>query len=92
MLDINDNPPVFDRPEYSARIDPSDPVGTTVVRVQATDADANGKNSRLTYHLTEEDDEAFRTHFELEPDTGVIKTKSPLSCDRRRRNAAGDRY
>ena len=90
MLDINDNPPVFSRTEYSARIDPSDPVGTTVVTVKAADLDAPGKNSKVTYHMTGPD---FRTHFEVEEETGAVKTISGLGCDRRRRTAgsSGDR-
>ena len=90
MLDINDKPPVFSRTEYSARIDPSDPVGTTVVTVQATDLDAPGtKNSKVTYHMTTGGGQDFRTHFEVEEETGAVKTVSGLGCDRRRRTASG---
>lgn len=47
VLDINDNPPVFEHREYTASLSEDVAVGTQVVRVQAAsrDADANGEIS-----------------------------------------------
>lgn len=47
VLDINDNPPVFEHREYTATLSEDVAVGTQVLRVQAAsrDADANGEIS-----------------------------------------------
>lgn len=47
VLDINDNPPVFEHREYTATVSENVAVGTQVLRVQAAsrDADANGEIS-----------------------------------------------
>ena len=47
---------------------------------------ARPENSKVTYHMTGPD---FRTHFEVEEETGAVKTVSGLGCDRRRRTASG---
>lgn len=47
VLDINDNPPVFEHREYTATVSEDVTVGTQVLRVQAAsrDTDANGEIS-----------------------------------------------
>lgn len=47
ILDINDNPPVFEHREYTASLSEDTAVGTQVLRVQAVsrDTDSNGEIS-----------------------------------------------
>ena len=76
VLDINDNPPVFEVAEYTAAVNRSSPAGTTLIAVSAVDADA-GKNARLSYHLQDK----FTTHFALDPDSGELRTRDALRCN-----------
>jgi len=75
ILDINDNPPVFADNEYKVSVNDSVDVGTSLVRTVATDAD-DGKNGRISYHMPDE----FSSHFDLDEETGWIKTRSLLKC------------
>ncbi|KAK8375851.1 hypothetical protein O3P69_008534 [Scylla paramamosain] len=74
ILDVNDNPPIFDHSDYIVSLNESVPPGTSVLQVQATDNDV-GENARLTYYLAESE-----TQFAVDPETGVISTVEPLSC------------
>ncbi len=80
VLDINDNPPAFERDRYSVRANRSAPAGTELVRVRARDADA-GRNARVTYHLGGDRDGAReRRFFAVGREDGVLSTRSELSC------------
>ena len=50
VSDMNDNPPAFSRPVYTATVSEDIPVGTEVLRVTATDPD-EGDNAALRYSL-----------------------------------------
>jgi hypothetical protein len=51
VLDVNDNPPVFERKEYGAGITTTDRIGKTLLQVKANDLDLN---ETITYHLLTE--------------------------------------
>ncbi|XP_064092540.1 cadherin-related tumor suppressor-like [Macrobrachium nipponense] len=74
ILDVNDNPPIFDHSDYIVSLNESVLPGTSVLQVQATDNDI-GDNARLTYYLAESE-----TQFSVDPETGVISTMEPLRC------------
>ncbi|GAB6027294.1 hypothetical protein CHUAL_001576 [Chamberlinius hualienensis] len=74
VLDVNDNPPIFDHSDYVVSLNESVIPGTNVLQVRATDSD-DGENSRVTYYLNE-----METRFEVDPDTGVIRTQEKLNC------------
>lgn len=76
ILDINDNPPIFEKKEYSVSVNKTVSPGTSLVSVLAVDADS-GKNSRLTYHMSDK----FASHFSLDRETGLLQTRSVLTCD-----------
>jgi len=67
--DQNDNDPRFALPRYAASLPENAPLGSTVLAVQATDADI-GANARITYSLTNESQWLFR----IDNATGVITT------------------
>lgn len=74
ILDVNDNPPIFDHSDYIVSLNESVPPGTPVLQVMASDNDL-GDNSKLTYYLSETE-----TQFTVDPETGVISTTEHLSC------------
>ncbi|XP_063784677.1 protocadherin gamma-B4-like isoform X46 [Pseudophryne corroboree] len=50
ISDVNDNPPVFDKPMYISYIPEHTPAGTSVHSVQASDSDDN-ENARIVYSI-----------------------------------------
>ncbi|KAL3209768.1 hypothetical protein MRX96_037717 [Rhipicephalus microplus] len=84
VLDVNDNPPMFDHSDYFVSINESLPAGASVLQVRATDADA-GVNAQLSYFL----DPAVQADFAIDADTGVLRTAStgPPRCKRSRPDA-----
>ncbi|XP_055921654.1 protein dachsous [Eupeodes corollae] len=52
VQDVNDNPPVFERNEYSIKVLESMPINSQILQVTAIDLDT-GNNARLTYRLTD---------------------------------------
>lgn len=74
VLDVNDNPPMFDHSDYNVSLNESVVPGTSVLQVMATDNDI-GDNARVTYYL-----EDLGRQFAIDPETGIITTTEPLSC------------
>lgn len=74
VQDTNDNPPVFERRSWNIELMENWPVGHEIVIVKATDADANGLNSRISYSLQ-------RDHsgmFGIEQETGLLYLNKPM--------------
>lgn len=74
ILDVNDNPPIFDQSDFSVSLNESVPPGTTVLKVTATDSDL-GDNSKITYEVTDTEKQ-----FAVDPESGVITTAKKLNC------------
>lgn len=74
ILDVNDNPPIFDHSDYIVSLNESVLPGTPVLQVMASDNDL-GDNSKITYYLADTE-----TQFTVDPETGVITTTEQLSC------------
>lgn len=74
ILDVNDNPPIFDQSDFSVSLNESVPPGTTVLKVTATDSDL-GENSKITYEVTDTEKQ-----FAVDPESGVITTTKKLNC------------
>lgn len=74
ILDVNDNPPIFDHSDYIVSLNESVLPGTPVLQVMATDSDL-GDNAKITYYLSD-----IERQFTVDPETGVISTSEPLEC------------
>lgn len=74
ILDVNDNPPIFDHSDYIVSLNESVPPGTPVLQVMASDNDL-GDNSKITYYLAETE-----SQFTVDPESGTISTTEHLSC------------
>lgn len=71
--DRNDNDPRFERTKYVATVPEDAPVGTSVLKLKATDADI-GKNARIVYSLSNE----TNWMFTIDSRTGILTTTSSL--------------
>ncbi|XP_017046203.1 LOW QUALITY PROTEIN: cadherin-related tumor suppressor [Drosophila ficusphila] len=74
ILDVNDNPPIFDHSDYNVSLNETALPGTPVVTVMASDNDL-GDNSKITYYLAETEHQ-----FTVNPETGVISTTERINC------------
>ncbi|CAH8556143.1 unnamed protein product [Heterobilharzia americana] len=72
VLDVNDNPPVFDNIEISA-IPEDAPLGSLVGKINARDLDSVDTN-RLVYSLLD----AHDASFSIESHTGLLRISRPL--------------
>ncbi|OWF51064.1 cadherin-related tumor suppressor-like [Mizuhopecten yessoensis] len=78
IADYNDNAPQFSPSQYVASINESVPVGTSVIKVEATDKDI-GENGDISYRITDDTQQ-----FTINSKTGEISTTvTPLKCTRR---------
>lgn len=75
ILDINDNPPVFERSEYLVSVNESTPIGSSLIQVQANDAD-EGKNAEISYFMAN-----ANAKFGIDSRSGLLSIKSPLRCE-----------
>ena len=71
VQDVNDNAPVFDKPNYSFPLAESHVQGTPVLTIHAEDKDS-GKNGRLTYSISP------NPYINILPNSGVLVLNSPL--------------
>ncbi|XP_047439870.1 cadherin EGF LAG seven-pass G-type receptor 2 isoform X3 [Mugil cephalus] len=52
ILDVNDNPPVFDTDEFDIMVEENSPIGLVVAHISATDPD-EGSNAQIMYQIVE---------------------------------------
>uniref|UniRef100_A0A7N6FG21 Cadherin EGF LAG seven-pass G-type receptor 2 n=1 Tax=Anabas testudineus TaxID=64144 RepID=A0A7N6FG21_ANATE len=52
ILDVNDNPPVFEKDEFDIMVDENSPIGLVVAHISATDPD-EGSNAQIMYQIVE---------------------------------------
>ncbi|CAG0914580.1 unnamed protein product, partial [Notodromas monacha] len=97
ITDINDNSPLFDRQRYVENVKQDTSIGTNILRVSASDEDADNNGAILyTLHPAEEgsDDDQY---FDIQPESGWISLKKPLHSSgrctgwKRGRRTAGTR-
>uniref|UniRef100_A0A9J7YL98 FAT atypical cadherin 1a n=1 Tax=Cyprinus carpio carpio TaxID=630221 RepID=A0A9J7YL98_CYPCA len=77
ILDINDNPPVFERREYTATIAEDIPVGTQVLQVHAASRDTE-EGAEITYSIINGNE---RGAFRVDPHTGGVFVIEPLDYE-----------
>ncbi|NXA16587.1 PCDGF protein, partial [Sapayoa aenigma] len=79
VSDANDNPPMFSKSVYEARVAENLPAGSLLLLVQATDADA-GFNGRVSYSFGNVPDD-IRALFVVDSESGEVKTTGPLDFE-----------
>ncbi|XP_053172608.1 cadherin EGF LAG seven-pass G-type receptor 2 [Scomber japonicus] len=52
ILDVNDNPPVFEKDEFDIMVEENSPIGVVVAHIVATDPD-EGSNAQIMYQIVE---------------------------------------
>uniref|UniRef100_A0A8C4SGC7 Cadherin domain-containing protein n=1 Tax=Erpetoichthys calabaricus TaxID=27687 RepID=A0A8C4SGC7_ERPCA len=72
VLDANDNAPKFDKHNYEVNVPENALLGTTCIKLNATDAD-EGSNAELLYSFTLHTSEEARKRFSVDQRTGEIK-------------------
>lgn len=68
VLDINDNPPVFEHREYTASVSEDVSVGTQLLRVQAASRDTEA-NGQISYSIISGNEHGL---FSVDPRTGTL--------------------
>ncbi|KAM9850314.1 protocadherin Fat 2 [Aulostomus maculatus] len=76
ITDENDNSPEFTFTSYQATLEENGPVGSSVLKVKATDKD-KGKNGFVTYSIAN----SGSLPFTIDPFTGVISTTEHLDYE-----------
>ncbi|XP_069932331.1 protocadherin gamma-A4 isoform X9 [Oryctolagus cuniculus] len=79
VVDINDNAPVFTRPEYHVSIQENVPVGTRLLTIKATDPD-EGANGEVTYSFRKVRDKISQL-FQLNSLSGDITILGDLDYE-----------
>ncbi|XP_058671536.1 protocadherin gamma-B5-like [Ammospiza caudacuta] len=87
VTDLNDNPPVFSKNVYEARVAENLPAGSLVLRVRATDADV-GSNGRVSYSFGNVPD-IVPSLFTVDSDSGEIRTVAPLDFEEEKKYVFG---
>ncbi|XP_041800729.1 protocadherin alpha-8-like [Chelmon rostratus] len=82
VLDVNDNTPVFTQDVYSVMLSENVPVGTTVVKVNATDKD-EGQNGEVYYSFGNSVSNKLFTLFEINSSTGEIIVKGLIDYEKK---------
>ncbi|XP_040829946.1 protocadherin gamma-A3-like [Ochotona curzoniae] len=73
VVDINDNPPAFPQPSYSAYVPENNPRGVSIFSMIAQDPDSDD-NARITYALTEDTIQGapLSSYVSINSNTGVL--------------------
>ncbi|KAI3377517.1 hypothetical protein L3Q82_008691 [Scortum barcoo] len=77
VTDVNDNRPVFKEGQIEVHIPENSPIGTSVVQLQATDADI-GANAEIRYVFGTQVSPATKRLFALNTTSGLITVQRPL--------------
>ncbi|XP_036069868.1 protocadherin alpha-13 isoform X17 [Oryzias melastigma] len=82
VLDVNDNVPVFSRDVYSVTLEENSPIGSIVLKVNASDSD-EGRNGEVVYSFSNSVNPKFLKLFEINPNTGEITVKGLIDYEER---------
>ncbi|XP_070321626.1 protocadherin gamma-C5 isoform X21 [Odocoileus virginianus] len=80
VLDINDNAPAFQSSVLRVGLPENAPVGTLLLRLNATDPD-EGTNGQLDYSFGDHTSGAVRNLFGLDPSSGAIHVLGPIDFE-----------
>ncbi|XP_077464615.1 protocadherin alpha-6-like isoform X8 [Stigmatopora argus] len=80
VLDINDNAPMFTQDVYSVMLNENAAIGTTVIKVNATDSD-RGQNGEVVYSFSKSMNRKIMDLFDIAETTGEIIVKGPLDYE-----------
>ncbi|XP_051506001.1 protocadherin gamma-A11-like [Myxocyprinus asiaticus] len=80
VLDVNDNMPVFTQDVYSVTLNENVRVGTTVIKVNATDKD-DGPNGEIFYTFGKDLDNRLLKLFDLNSNTGELTVIGPVDYE-----------
>ncbi|NXI64610.1 PCDB1 protein, partial [Anseranas semipalmata] len=82
LSDVNDNAPKFSQSIYTMVLRENQPAGTSLGRVNATDADT-GENARVSYVLvpTPQGLPAARSFLSVEAESGTVRALRPLDYE-----------
>ncbi|NXM92367.1 PCDGF protein, partial [Oenanthe oenanthe] len=87
VTDANDNPPMFSKKVYEARVAENLPAGSLVLEVQATDADT-GSNGQIFYSFSNVP-ESIRALFTVDGNSGEVRTVGPLDFEEKNKYIFG---
>ncbi|XP_076149068.1 protocadherin alpha-C2-like [Alosa pseudoharengus] len=80
VLDTNDNAPKFDKESYTITLAENSPIGSLVVKLNATDAD-EGSNADITYSFSLYTSEKTQEAFSLNQNNGEIRVKEIINYE-----------
>ncbi|XP_049441906.1 protocadherin alpha-2-like isoform X18 [Epinephelus fuscoguttatus] len=80
VIDVNDNTPSFSKQLYKVRVSENAPVGTTILKLNATDLD-EGSNSDIRYSLMKTGNVNSPEKFTVIPESGEITVKANLDYE-----------
>ncbi|XP_078036877.1 uncharacterized protein LOC144469994 [Augochlora pura] len=89
LLDVNDNPPIFDRSIYEFMLNTDLTNFTSPAFVKAEDADAEPPNNIVRYEITHGN---YENKFYLNETSGELILRSPLTKIRRKKQSAYDAF
>uniref|UniRef100_A0A1I8AAX7 Cadherin n=1 Tax=Steinernema glaseri TaxID=37863 RepID=A0A1I8AAX7_9BILA len=84
VVDVNDNYPYFEKPNYFGAVAETAAVGSAVLSVSALDDDNEAKDNVFTYELLDKDNEYFYMTTDADSSSstvGVIRVKKPLDFE-----------
>uniref|UniRef100_A0A4W5NEP3 Cadherin domain-containing protein n=1 Tax=Hucho hucho TaxID=62062 RepID=A0A4W5NEP3_9TELE len=77
VIDVNDNSPVFSKQMYKVRVSENVPIGTPIIKLNATDVDS-GVNGEIVFYLIHHGDQKALDVFQINPATGEITVKEVI--------------
>ncbi|XP_060905115.1 protocadherin alpha-10-like [Labrus mixtus] len=80
VLDTNDNRPVFSKDIYTVTLNENAPIGTLVIKLNATDLD-EGSNSEIEYSFGKTQKKKVHDTFELDSVNGEIRVKGKVDFE-----------
>ncbi|XP_067253235.1 protocadherin beta-16-like [Chanodichthys erythropterus] len=80
VIDVNDNAPVFSQPLYKTRLSENSALGTSVIKITATDVD-EGANGQITYYINHLSDNT-KELFKIDENYGEISVAGQLDHEK----------
>uniref|UniRef100_A0A8B9SYJ8 Protocadherin-19 n=1 Tax=Anas platyrhynchos TaxID=8839 RepID=A0A8B9SYJ8_ANAPL len=80
VIDSNDNNPLFEEPAYTVSVPENAPLGTPVIRLNASDPD-EGTNGQVLYSFHSYVSERARELFQIDPQSGLITVSGAIDYE-----------